>query len=151
MIFGSLGAVVAVSQVTTTVLFIIKSRKLKEITYLTKMMMVIANVSCLFFIMWSILYLTDSETFFNFLLFTSPAVRITDIVNFGLMFRFIRLQVQLKASEENSKKILASINRSKKLEWLIYFDLIIHIIALLVEYIYLDSEDVNEKTIAELA
>ena len=44
-----------------------------------------------------------------------PVMRILYIINYGLMFRFVRLQVQLKASEENSMKIMAAIQRSNKI------------------------------------
>ena len=52
------------------------------------------------------------------------------------MFRFVRLQVQLKASEENSKKIMAAIQRSKKIEILVYADLLFFTFVMLVYQIH---------------
>ena len=49
----------------------------------------------------------------------------TDTINLGLLFRFVRVQVQLKASEENSLKILKAIKRSKWMEYFVYVDLLI--------------------------
>ena len=110
-----------------------KSRKVMEITWLTKGMVLMANVSTVFFCLWSILYQFGADTLP--LVYISPAVRITDIVNFGLMFRFVRLQVQLKASQENSKIIMGAIQRSKQTELIVLAVLLINILAMLLQYI----------------
>ena len=56
--------------------------------------------------------------------------RIFDIIQYGMMFRFARIQVQLKSQEENSKQIIAAITRSHRLQSFIYVILAIYTIAL---------------------
>ena len=51
------------------------------------------------------------------------------------MFRLVRLQVQLRASKENSKKIFEAIHQSKRVECFAYTDLTIKAVALLLHNI----------------
>ena len=77
--------------------------------------------------------------------YASPAIRISDFMNYGLMFRFVRLQVQLKASEENSKTIVAAIQRSKNIQSFFYADMVIYVVAYLINQMakpYVDQSDI---------
>ena len=95
-----LTGVITVIQIGTTSLFYSRTRKLREINWLPKAMMMMATLSTSFMLVWSILKLSnvDGTIFGHF----GSAKRINDLVNYCLMFRFVRLQVQLKASVENS-------------------------------------------------
>ena len=63
-------------------------------------MMVIAAITNVFHLVWSVFIIAEvNDTIFYYI---APLFRITNNLNYYLMFRFIRLQVQLKASEENS-------------------------------------------------
>ena len=103
--------VMTVSQIVITTLFMVKSKTIKEIKCLPKLMIVMATISTFFFFVWTVLDNIGVET--TLLYYISPAIKIIDAFNYGSMFRFVRLQKQLKASEENSEKIMASIQRSK--------------------------------------
>ena len=50
-----------------------------------------------------------------------PPVIVLDMINYGLLFRYARLQTQLKASEENSKVIVAQIRRFRTMQYILYF------------------------------
>ena len=90
-------------------------------------MMLMTTLANIFWLVWSILdqLKIDTQYFAN----VSPVVRIMINLNYGLIFRFVRVIVQLKASEENSMKIMAVIHRSKKIECFVYVDLAILVIA----------------------
>lgn len=123
--------VFSVAQITIVSLFLVRSRGLKEINLLTKMMMVVAAITSVFHLLWSLFIVAGIDaTIFYYL---GTIFRIANNVNYSLMFRFIRLQVQLKASEENSKIIMSTIKRSKQIENFVNFDLIIYTCALLVK------------------
>ena len=62
-----------------------------------------------------------------------------DMINYGLLFRFARLQLQLKASEENSKKIVAKIKRIRITQSILYLNLLLYAIAWMI-YIITYSE-----------
>ena len=69
-----------------------------------------------------------------------------DIVNYGLLFRYARLQPQLKASEENSNKIVASIRRLKVIEFVLYANLALYGLAFIAEiklYNVIEREENN--------
>ena len=67
--------------------------------------------------------------------YISPVVKIAVIVNYGLLFRFVQLQVQLKAAEENSKIIMSAIQKSKRIEIFLYIDLVIYALTILLSNI----------------
>ena len=127
--------IIAVAQLTATVTFLFKLRKIKEITWLTKTMVMMASVSSIYYCLgYSFIYFKMAT---KALFFIAPVVKIMVIVNYGLLFRFVRVQVQLKAAEENSKKIIASILKSKKIECFVYVDLLIYAISfLLIQIVY---------------
>ena len=72
------------------------------------------------------------------------ALRIFYLILCGLMFRFVGVQAQLKASEENSKLVLAAIQRSKTLQYFVYAVLLINSLAVLFERKILDLVRENE-------
>ena len=76
-------------------------------------MVIMANLSNLFLLIFWILTLSNIDA--TIMYYISPATRIGDFINYSLIFRFVRIQVQLKASEENSKKIVAAIQRSNNI------------------------------------
>ena len=93
-----------------------------------------ASLTTVFFLVWTILDNFTTETTKHFYL-VSPAIKFIDLINYSLMFRFVRVQVQLKAAEENSKKIMAAIEQSKKVERFVYADLLLYIVTKLSNYI----------------
>ena len=102
--------VISVAQFTLTAIFLYRSREIKEIRWLPKTMMITATLSSMFYtVFYSNFYLKWNKLAFIIL---DPVVKIAMIVNYGLLFRFVWLQVQLKAAEENSKKIMADIQKS---------------------------------------
>ena len=96
-------------------------------------MILLATVSITFYFV--LITLTSLKISPRILLYIEPLRAIFDTVNYGLMFRFVRLQVQLRACQENSKKIFEAIHRSKKVECFVYIDLTIKAIALLLNNI----------------
>ena len=72
------------------------------------MMMLMTTTSTTFLVAFYSLYIID--TGHSLALFV-VLIMVFDTINYGLLFRLVRLQVQLKASEENSNKIVASIKR----------------------------------------
>ena len=63
-------------------------------------MMLMATASCCFYFVWQVVYLAGVDD--TVMYYITPFFKIAGLVNFGLLFRFVRVQVQLKASEENS-------------------------------------------------
>lgn len=139
---------IALAQIVTTTLFFYRSKQNKQITCLPKAMMLMGIVPTVYWFVWSIVYLSGiDDTIFYYVYL---AVNMTAIINYGLMFRFIRLQVQLKASQENSRKIMETIERSKKIESFIKADLLIYTLALLVRLLadfIMEKNEIRTKII----
>ena len=134
--------VITVAQIATMVLFFIRSRKLKEIKLLPKVMMLLALWSTvIYFIGYTLMYL---EVDITIMYYMGLAFRSADMLNYGLLFRLVRLQNQLKASEENSKIILAAIQRSRKFEKFVYADLLVYQFAMLIYYSAKNAMDNKE-------
>ena len=72
-------------------LYFVRSKGLKEIKYLTKMMMMVSTTVISYHLTWSIFVLVDIDDKPFYLL--EPIGRIVYLVNFGLLFRFVRVQV----------------------------------------------------------
>lgn len=95
-------------------------------------MMIIPTFLSVFHFTWTVIYIAEINDYYIFYL--APFARLVESIYIGLLFRFVRVVAQLKASEENSKKVLASIQRSKKIEKFIYIDLLIYVLAMLSIY-----------------
>ena len=135
-------AIITVVQIATVTSYLFKSRVIKEIEWLTKLMVLMATFTCTFQLLWTIIFIFEiDQTVF---LYAAPFVKIADIVNYSLMFRFVRVQVQLKASVENSKKIMTTIRRSQRIECLGIADLLIYAIAFLLYNISVYALGANE-------
>ena len=121
--------IILAGQVATTIYFLIKSRKVPEIKNAPKVIMflVICSTCCLFS---GCLVDATGVDFPQAYLIVSLS-RIFDITQYGMMFRFARIQVQLKSQEENSKQIIAAITRSRRLQLFIYVILALYTIALI--------------------
>ena len=121
--------VAAALQFAATFLFLFRSRKLTEINWLPKTMTIMATVSATFnFVDYTLISLNPSHPLVIYNFYTRSVINITNILNYCLIFRFVRLQVQLMALKENSNKIMAAINRSKKIEYVVFADLLIYAI-----------------------
>ena len=99
--------IVVVCQLVMSVIFYWRSRNIKEINWLPKFIMVLSNTQG---ITWSSYYIAEEIA-----LVPVPAIIrfwlsiITTIIYptmMGLLIRFQRVQVQLRAQEENTIKIL---------------------------------------------
>ena len=99
--------VIAIAQVITTTLFLYKARKHKEIKILPKVMIVMATSVSLYISVWSIFYVAGMDN--KIWWYIEPFVHLAETFNTGLLFRLARVQVQLKAQQENSWKIMAAI------------------------------------------
>ena len=85
-----LGLTVA-SQILITVLFICKSKKFKEITYLPKLILLMSSAAGFNqFTFWTSSYFAISDEVQGLF---APISRILEMICFGLTFRFVRLQV----------------------------------------------------------
>ena len=83
--------IITVAQFAVTATFLFKSRKINEITWLPKVMMVMALLSSAYYCVgYSLLYF---EKYPPELSFVSGTMKIMVLVNYGLLFRFARLQV----------------------------------------------------------
>ena len=100
-------SLMAVLQVVISIIFYWRSRTVKLINWLPKFIMGIVNLDL---VMWSASYITS--VFLN--VYVPPTVRyVMEIIGIiagptimGLLIRFERVQVQLRAQEENTVKIL---------------------------------------------
>ena len=106
-----------ICQVAISVVFCWRSRNIKEINWLPKFIMTLASVEG---IVWSLSDIT--EEFFKVELSNMVwlAIRLIGTITFptilGLLIRFQRVQVQLRAREENTIKILKTIKQTSLLE-----------------------------------
>lgn len=112
-IMVGLQGIIFIIQITTFSLYLYRSSKVPEIQCLTKVMALLTTISIGFYFTWTIIYIAEFDQ--KILSYIAPAIRIADILNYGLLFRFIRVQVQLKAQKENSKKIMTAIERSNRI------------------------------------
>ena len=118
------------AQLAVLVIFLFRSRKIEEISWLPEAMIIMATLSSAYYcVAYILIYFKMTSPA---LYYIAPAVKILVILNYGLLFRFVRLQVQLKAAEENSKKIMAQIQKSKRIEIFVYADLLIYSLTLLI-------------------
>ena len=106
-----------ICQVAMSVVFWWRSRNVKEINWLPKFIVTLASVEG---IVWSLSDIT--EEFFKVELSNMVwlAIRLIGTITFptilGLLIRFQRVQVQLRAREENTIKILKTIKQTSLLE-----------------------------------
>ena len=118
--------VFTVCQVVTSLVFFWRSRKIKEINWLPKFIMGLAILEG---IMWSSYYITtiyfeiQVSAIVLFCLTIIPVI--TSPTLMGLIIRFQRVQVQLRAQEENTIKILKTIKRANILEVVFIITLIV--------------------------
>ena len=78
--------------------------------WLPKLISIKVNLITSHMLVWSILILSDVDL--TFMYYIPPAFKIVDSMNYGLMSLFVWVKVWLKTSEENSKKMVAVIERS---------------------------------------
>ena len=119
-------------QIALTVTFFIKSRRLPEVNWLPKTIMVLAIVIGIRFVT-----LGFTEEFFDIEYSTTTDIvfQIVVIMTYpflvGLLIRFQRVQVQLRAQEENTLKILSTIKYSNIMEKFFVISLVFSNICLL--------------------
>ena len=126
MVSTVITSLIILCQVVTSIVFFWRSRKLKEINWLPKF---ITGLACIEGIMWSSYY--SDQTFFKisvngslvFWLILVSAITYPTIM--GLLIRFVRVQVQLRAQEENTIKILEAIKRANILQGIFILLLIV--------------------------
>ena len=106
-------SIIVLCQVMAAVGFLWRARKVKEINWLPKFIILLASIDG---IMWSSYWI--SVIFFK-KFFSATVVfwmGIVDSITYptimGLLIRFERVQVQLRAQEENTIKILETIKRA---------------------------------------
>ena len=110
-----------------TAVFCWRSRNIKEVKLLPKFIM---GLACIEGLVWSSNFL--SSVFFEIKF--SATVRfwinivstITSSLIIGLLIRFQRVQVQLRAQEEDTIKILSIIKRANILEFVFVFTLVVY-------------------------
>ena len=97
-------------------IFYWRSRKIKEITFLPKFILILVNIQG---VVLTSYYIT-SEFFkisvhATIVFLIKMILTITAPMTLGLLIRFERVQVQLRAQEENTIKILAAVKRANTL------------------------------------
>ena len=119
-------------QIALTVTFFIKSRRLPEVNWLPKTIMVLAIVIGIRFVT---LELTEEFFDIEYSTTTDIVFQIVVIMTYpflvGLLIRFQRVQVQLRAQEENTLKILSTIKYSNIMEKFFVISLVFSNICLL--------------------
>ena len=125
-------SIIALSQVVLSAIFYWRSRKIKEITFLPKFIMILINIQG---VMLSSYYITTEffkiSVHTTIVFFIKIFLAISSPITIGLLIRFERVQVQLRAQEENTIKILAAIKRANTLQ-------VVFAITLIVAYICQD-------------
>ena len=86
IVYAVLQGVMTVLQIITISLFLIRSRKVKEINWLPKVVIIMSTISYTFWLALSILFILDIDI--KIMHSLSPVIRINDFLNYGLMFRF---------------------------------------------------------------
>ena len=110
-------SITVLCQVVAAVVFWWRARKVKPINWLPRFIMLLAAIEG---IMWSSFYI--SAVFFQkpfpptALFWMHIITSITYPTIMGLLIRFERVQVQLRAQEENTIKILEAIRRANILQ-----------------------------------
>ena len=94
-----LGIIVAIQIVVSTA-FLIRARHHREIGWLPKLLVAMASVSGIFKLFYWVKNDIGLES--PALKFFWPISRILQLLNYGALIRLVRIQVQLKASQENS-------------------------------------------------
>ena len=102
---------VGVAQIILTGIFLIRTKRIKEVGNLPKMMITLANISFLAQIAREIYQLIASnETTTIFVTTTFQVlINLPLVLNITIWLRFRRVQVQLRASKENTNDIISSI------------------------------------------
>ena len=113
-------------QIVISALFYWRSKRIKQINWLPKFIMILANIEG---ILWTAYYIT--KVFFEIEVPTSISI-LKDILTtitfpaiMGLLIRFQRAQVQLRAQEENTIKILKTIKRASIQEMVFVVTLVV--------------------------
>ena len=84
--------IVTVAQFCTMILFFVKTRKLKEINFLPKAMMLMASASTVFYFIGYTFLLIYDEDEIKIMFYLAIIFRFADMVNYVLLFRLIRVQ-----------------------------------------------------------
>ena len=110
-------SLLTVCQVTTSVVFYLRARKVKEINWKPKLIIGIANVDGIFEVLYFMASIYNSFKAPPLLTLAVQVVRISIYpIIIGFLIQFQRVQVQLRAQEENITKILKTIQRANILE-----------------------------------
>ena len=120
-------SIIVILQVLISFVFYWRSRYVKEINWLPKFIMILTNIEGIF---WSFndiieLWADEEETKHNVFILINSISTITYPIIMGLLIRFQRAQVQLRAQEENTIKILKSIRRANIIQVILVFNLVI--------------------------
>ena len=133
-----------------SVVFCWRSKNIKDINWLPKLIMGLASIEG---IVWSSYYtinvLFNTNVPAKMTLWLNIITTITHPTIFGLLIRFQRVQVQLRAREENTIKILKSIKRANILEVVLFSSLVFSFIF---KFLLLDSFEIfdNHITLAQV-
>lgn len=122
-----------ITQVVCSILFIKKTKNIDEVTWWLKLLCCVPNISWVCYIVLWYFFLTKNLTGVWQGVFNMTS-KVSLIFNFGDLIRMVRVQVQLKTSHDSTKKIIASINRSKKIEVVIRITLVLYACNLFVYY-----------------
>ena len=110
-------SLIVLCQVVASLIFCWRARKVKEISWLPKFIMALAAIDGIMTSSYYISAVFFKKPFPSTVLFWMAAIQsITYPTIMGLLIRFERVQVQLRAQEENTIKILGVIKRANILQ-----------------------------------
>ena len=112
-------------QLVVSIIFFTKTRRIEEVGNLPKLMIVLSNFSWILYLVHYVQLLIGIKSGFS-LSVLSLLAKLPQLVNYGLLIRFVRVQVQLRAREERTEVIIAKIARSRKIEKFIHADLVVY-------------------------
>ena len=116
-------------QVVTGIVFCWRARRVKQITLLPKIIMGLASIEGIIlssYYIAKVFFMKSCSATVIFLMNIVASISTPTIM--GLLIRFERVQVQLRAREENTIKILAAIKRANVLEVVFILTLVVSFI-----------------------
>ena len=119
-------SLLTVCQLVTSLVFFWHSRKINQIKWLPKFIMILANIQTISWSSYNISAVFIQNKLSDKAYFWRQIVPvITNPLILGSLIRFQRVQVQLQAQEENTIKVLSTIKRATILEKIIVMTLVI--------------------------
>lgn len=134
-------------QVVVSAVFYWRSRNIKQINWLPKFIIALANISG---VLHSVLFV-ETE-FFNVTLNTTVefwrniiAISTTPVI-MGMLIRFQRVQVQLRVQEENTIKTLKIMKRANIMEVIFVFTLLVAKFLFALDKYLVESSSISQST-----